>query len=78
MNSTDPFDCVVLNDIGIISIIVLIISVLSNLMLIWLLVRYNKELLNGINLLVLAVSILNLIGTIVAFPILRITSFKCR
>ena len=55
MNSSHLFDCVVLNNIWIISIIISILSFVLNFVLIWV---------NGLNLLILTVSILSLIGTI--------------
>ena len=81
MNDTEDehlFECSVLNNVGIYCVIVMVIALFSNVILISILAKHKKELLHNLNILVIVVSILSLIGTIVGFPILSATSFKCR
>jgi len=81
MNDTEDehlFECSVLNNVGIYCVIVMVIALFSNVILISILAKHKKELLHNLNILVIVVSILSLIGTIVGFPILIATSFKCR
>ena len=81
MNDTDAehlFDCSVLNSVGIYCVIVMSIALVSNIILIWILLKHKKELLKNLNILILIVSLLSLIGTFFGFPILIATCFKCR
>ena len=58
--------------IAIYTIILFVVSIASNSSLIWILVK-NKKLLQRANILILALTILNLLGTLIELPIVTIT-----
>lgn len=73
-----PIECNKLIPIYIYCIILFITAFLSNSLLIILFVKYRSDLMNPTNLLVLALSILNLLGTIFELPIVTISAILCK
>ena len=75
---TKPFDCLILKFVGIYCILIFIISIASNVSLIWVLLSNKKKLLHQFNILIFALAVLSLLGAIVDLPLVIITSFECR
>jgi hypothetical protein len=63
-----------LHNIAIYSIILFIVSAISNSTVTWILLK-NKSLLHRANILILTLTIINLIGTLIQLPILIISTF---
>ena len=84
MSDDDPYGpiplvaCSTLHNIGIYVVILFIISLISNITVIYILIRHRKSLLTAVNIQILCVSILNLIGTLVELPMVGIAAFVCR
>ena len=75
----DPLlTCSELKNIGIYVVILFIISVISNITLIYILIKNKKHLLNEVNIQIFALSILSLIGTLIELPMVGIAAFACR
>jgi hypothetical protein len=72
-----PVDCYTLNYIGVYCIVLFVISFISNTTLLILIIKFSKELLKN-NLLMMWLIILNLIGTLIEFPLVAISAFKCK
>ena len=70
-------DCKILNVVGGYYIFLFLISCISNIWILWILIK-NKMLLQHANLLLFAVAILSLIGTFIELPLIIVTSFKCK
>ena len=71
-------DCFLFNSVGIYCILLFIVSLLSNLKLIWILIKNKKEMLHQINILILVLALLSLIGTLLGLPLITITAFACK
>jgi hypothetical protein len=63
-----------LHNIAIYSIILFIVSAISNSTVTWILLK-NKSLLHRANILILTLTIINLTGTLIQLPILIISTF---
>ena len=63
-----------LHNIAIYTIILFIVSVISNSTVAWILMK-NKRLLHRANILILALTIINLLGTLIQLPLLMISTF---
>ena len=75
----DPLlKCSELFNIGIYVVILFLISLISNITVIFILLKHKKQLLNRINIQIFALSILNLIGTVIELPMVGIAAFACR
>ncbi len=71
--------CNLLNYFGIYYLILFIISIISNIAILYILAKNRKSsMIRGRNILILVLVLLNLLGTIVALPIVIMTSFSCR
>jgi hypothetical protein len=85
-NSSNFFDdgpdpllkCSELINIGIYVVILFIVSLISNITLIYILIKHKKQLLNRINIQIFVLSILNLIGTLIELPMVGIAAFACK
>ena len=71
-------DCSSLKYIGGYCIILIILSVITNTALIWVFIKHRKKFLHSFNILILALAIIRLLGTIVSLPTVATTAFKCR
>ena len=71
-------DCKILISLGVYCFLLFILSIITNTILIWLLVKYKKDLMQQINSLILALAILALIGTMIGLPTVLITLFQCK
>ena len=75
----DPLlKCSELINIGIYVVILFIVSFISNVTLIYILIKHRKQLLNRINIQIFVLSILNLIGTLIELPMVGIAAFACK
>ncbi len=70
--------CSTLRSIGIYIVVLFIISFISNITLIYALIKYRKNLLTALNIQILCLSILNLFGTMIELPMVGIAAFVCR
>ena len=71
-------ECSVLKKIGVYCIILFIISFTSNLAVIIVFIKNKNHLLNGVNILILSLTILNLIGTLIELPLVITSAFYCK
>ncbi len=71
------FDCSIYNYFGFYAILLLIISILSNGLLIWKYLKNRKYLCN-IHVLKLTLVILNIIGALIDLPLVIFNSFSCK
>jgi hypothetical protein len=72
-----PINCKILNIVGIYYALLFIISNASNLAIILILLKY-RNLLKHIYILIFALAVLSLFGTLTELPLIITTSFKCR
>jgi hypothetical protein len=70
-------ECYKLQVIGGYCTILFIVGIIANPTIIWIILR-NKELVNPVNILIVALSILNTIGVLVELPLVTISAFMCR
>lgn len=70
-------DCQVLSIFGVYCILLFIVSTSANITVLWILLK-NRNLLKHIYILIFALAVLSLLGTIVELPLIIITAFKCR
>jgi heme A synthase len=77
--SRDPIvECSILTHIGIYCVILLILSIILNIILIWILIKHRKQLLDSANVLILILSILNFLGSITELPLVGTAAFMCK
>ena len=69
--------CKILKPTGVYCVLLFLTSVISNLTILWIQIK-NKMLFQHVNLLIFAIAILSLIGTVVELPLIITTSFKCK
>ena len=86
LNSTDyelkfgslsPVSCKVLDIIAIYCILLMVVSIVSNSLLLFIFFR-NKDLRSPINTMVMALTCLNLVGSCIELPIVITSHFMCR
>ena len=70
-------ECYKLVPIGIYCVLLYIVGIISNPTLICIILR-NKELMNPVNLLILALASLNLVGILIELPLVATSSFVCK
>ena len=70
-------DCRVLKIFGVYCSLLFIVSNASNITVLYILLR-NRTLLRHIYILIFALAVLSLIGTLVELPLIIITAFSCR
>ena len=75
---TPLISCSSLYPFGIVGIVIFCGSISTNTTLLWLLIKYKKELLNSVNILIAALSVLSIIGSFFEIPMVTIAAFKCR
>jgi hypothetical protein len=73
----DSVDCSILKYAGVYCILLIVISITTNTTLIWLLLKNRKDMLHNFNILILALAILSLFGTLFGLPTVMITTFSC-
>ncbi|RNA19352.1 melanopsin [Brachionus plicatilis] len=79
----DPFDvkspveCYKLRIIAVYCLIIFFLSLTANSVLLWILI-YFKELRNSMNAFMLALSVCNLIGSLIELPMVVISNFNCK
>ena len=66
----------IFENIGIYCVLLIIVSTISNSVLIFILVKNRKKLLHHLNILILVLAILSLIGTLLELPLVIDTAFK--
>ncbi len=71
-----PVACFTLIPIAVYTILLFIVAFISNPTLIWILLR-NKELMSPVNVLILALSALNIVGTLIELPLVTVSSMLC-
>ena len=83
LNSTNkrvyeiPINCEILNIFGIYYVLLFILSNAANVSIILILLKY-RNLLKHVYILILALAILSLFGTLTELPLIITTAFKCR
>ena len=79
--SLDPFQspiaCDKLRVVGVAVLLLFVASILSNAALLWILVSY-KDLQVSMNAYVIALTVLNLVGTVLESPFIIISNMVCR
>ena len=70
--------CSALTKIGIYCVILLILSLTASLKLIWIFLMHRVELLNGVNIIILTLTLLNLLGALIELPLVATASFMCK
>ena len=70
-------ECYKLRYISIYSMTLFFISLFFNTSLLYILFK-NKHLRTTLNNFIMSISVLNLIGTIIEFPLLAITNYQCK
>jgi hypothetical protein len=70
-------DCEQLKPIAIYCVVLFIVSLISNPTLIWILLR-NRELMNPVNVLILALASLSIIGTLIELPLVSVSAILCK
>ena len=76
-NPNVSVECYKLVPIATYCIILFIVALTTNLTLIWVLLK-NKVLLHNANILILALSVLNTIGTVLELPLVSISAIRCK
>lgn len=76
-DAESPVECFKLKIIAVYCLIIFLLSLITNSILIWILVFY-KELRNSMNTFMLALSICNLIGSLIELPMVIISNFNCK
>ena len=71
-------NCSLLKYAGVYCILLIIISITTSLTLIWVFLKHRKELLHSFNIIILALAVISLFGTLVGLPIVISTTFSCR
>ena len=72
-----PTECWKLNIIALYCLILLILSIIFNSMLLWIFYLY-KELRSSLNILIIALTAINLGASCVELPLVTVTNYKCR
>ena len=72
-----PIECYQLNIVSLFCVILFICSLSFNSILLWLFFK-SKELRTPLNVIMIALTILNLIGTINELPLVIATTYACR
>ena len=72
-----PLLCYKLQALGFLCILLFIACIVFNTFLLWVFFK-NKKLQSSFNMFIVALSILNLIGSILEFPFIIISNFSCR
>ncbi|RNA28085.1 melanopsin [Brachionus plicatilis] len=81
--NTDPFEveptveCYKLQAIAIYCLIIFLLSLIANSVLLWILI-YFKELRNSMNAFMLALTVCNLVGSLIEIPMVIISNFNCK
>jgi hypothetical protein len=70
-------DCQILKGFGVYSIMLFLISIISNGILIFVILKHKSLLMTNTNVLILTVSIINLLATILYSPFTTIATFNC-
>ena len=76
-NRESPVECWKLNVIAYIYVIMLILSLIFNSSLLMMFSK-NKELIQNLNFFILVITILNLFGSIIQFPVSILANLQCR
>ena len=76
-NTPSPIACNKLNIVSYYFMIIFVLSIVFNSLLILIFVRYEKYK-TPLNLLILALVIINWIGTVIEFPVVIATNFVCK
>ena len=76
-NPNSSVECYKLVPIATYCVILFIVALSANLTLIWILLK-NKELLHNANILILALSVLNTIGTVLELPLVSVSAILCK
>ena len=76
-NPNVSVECYKLVPIATYCIILFIVALTTNLALIWILLK-NKELLHNANILILALSVLNIIGSLLELPFVLVSAILCK
>jgi hypothetical protein len=71
-------ECRALQSFTIFHFILFIVALSSSICVIWVLLKYRKELLNRVNQVQLTLVIFNLFGTVISLPLVIITLFNCK
>ena len=71
-----PVECYKLIPLAVYTIFLFIVSMISNPTLIWILLR-NHDLMNPVNVLILAIALLSIIGTLIELPLVTVSSMLC-
>lgn len=77
VSEVSPALCYKLQALGVISILMFIACIVFNTFLLWVFLK-NKELQSSFNMFIVALSILNLVGSFLEFPFIIVSNFYCR
>ncbi|CAF0751292.1 unnamed protein product [Brachionus calyciflorus] len=72
-----PIECYKLNVLSFVCFIIFIFSLFFNTILLWVFFT-NKELRSPLNIIIIALTFLNLFGTLTELPVVIITNYSCR
>ena len=77
VSQTDSNTCYMLQIIGVYCWLLMVLSVMSNFLFIYIFVRH-KDLQTPLNMLVISLVVLNLFGSILELPFIAISNMKCK
>lgn len=76
-NTTSPVECYKLNILAVYCMILFALSLIFNSLLLWIFFRH-KELRSNLNMLIIALTALNLFASCIEFPFVITSNLKCR